>query len=88
MDATELRAKVLAEIQQIPENKLVALYELLHQFRLHLESPDANQADSIMRFAGCWNDLSDDAFNELVEEVYERRRQAFSGRSFREIDFD
>jgi hypothetical protein len=88
MDTTELRAKVLAEIQQIPESKLVALYELLHQFRLNLEATHGNRAESIMQFAGCWNDLSDDAFNELVEEVYQRRRQAFSERSAREIDFD
>ena len=45
-------------------------------------------AKKSMRFAGCWEDMTDKEFNAFREEISERRRQAFSGRKPRETFVD
>ncbi|MFB2980863.1 hypothetical protein [Microseira sp. BLCC-F43] len=66
MNVSELRAKVVEEIQNIPEDKLTELLNLIHAFRLRLE-PASFPRNSIMKFAGCWNDLPDDTYTKFLE---------------------
>ena len=75
MDNSELRIKVFEEVHQIPDEQLAKLYDLIHSFRLDstLGSSDTN---SIMKFAGCWSDLPDRTYTELLEEIPRRRQQS------------
>jgi DNA-binding XRE family transcriptional regulator len=34
---------------------------------------DSAEIQRIMRFAGCWNDMDDDEFEEFLQEIYDRR---------------
>ncbi|GET41909.1 hypothetical protein [Microseira wollei] len=86
MNVSELRAKVVEEIQNIPEDKLTELLNLIHAFRLRLE-PASFPRNSIMKFAGCWNDLPDDIYSEFWDDISQRRQQAFSQRQNRETSF-
>jgi len=79
MNVSELRAKVVEEIQNIPEDKLTELLNLIHAFRLRLE-PASFPSHSIMKFAGCWNDLPDDTYTEFLDDISQRRQQAFTQR--------
>jgi hypothetical protein len=81
------KARVLEEISRIPEERLPDIYRLLHDFRLSLEA-SRGETHSLMRFAGCWQDMPDQVFDRFVEELAERRRQAFSGRRIREAGTD
>jgi hypothetical protein len=36
--------------------------------------------DKIMGFAGCWSDMPNNAFSEFIQEMRNRRAQAFAGR--------
>ena len=81
------KTKVLQEISLIPEDKLPDIYQLLHYFRLGLEvSRDRKQ--SVMRFAGCWQDMPDEVFDTLMDELAQRRHQAFSRRRASEAGAD
>lgn len=87
MNHSEWRAKVLQEVQQIPDAKLAQLYDLIHGFRLSSETNNHN-ATPIMQFAGCWSNLSDEAYSEFSDEIAIRRQQAFSQRRNRETSVD
>ncbi|NJO42582.1 MAG: hypothetical protein HC769_08860 [Cyanobacteria bacterium CRU_2_1] len=86
MNASELRTKVLAEIQRIPEEKLAEVYDWIHRFRVEAET----ESDTVpmMRFAGCWNDMNREVYDEFINEITLRRQQAFSGRQARETSLD
>jgi hypothetical protein len=87
MNSIELQNKVIEEIRLVPENKLPELYNFIHFFRLGLEA-DKRDVKKSMRFAGCWEDMTDKEFSEFREEISERRRQAFAGRNRRETFID
>jgi hypothetical protein len=41
-----------------------------------------------MKFAGCWNDMSDEMFADFNDEINTRRQQAFVERRSDETSFD
>lgn len=86
MDSLNLRSKVIAEINLIPEDKLSELYNFIHYFRLGAEVTKGSLEET-MKFAGCWDDMSDETFNNFDEEVKTRRQQAFLRRND-EASFD
>lgn len=75
-----IKRRVLQEIELIPEDKLVDLYNFLHYFRLGLEKAYPPKREQILAFAGCWQDMPDEIFAEFTTEIAERRSQAFVGR--------
>jgi len=80
-------SEVMEEIRLVPKDRLPAIYDFIHFFRLGLESAGDDTKD-IMRFAGCWQDMTDEEFEDFSQEIAERRRQAFSGRADRETFID
>ncbi len=78
-DVSSLRIKVQKEIDLMPEDRLDELYSLLHYFRLGVES-SSSDSQQIMQFAGSWRDMPNKDFDEFLEEIAGRRRQAFSRR--------
>lgn len=87
MVISALRGKVIEEIGQIPEVRLPEVYTLLHFFRLGVETTHHAPQD-IMQFAGRWQDMPDEDFQEFLREIQERRQCAFSGRMARETCID
>lgn len=83
MDSSALRTRVLEEIGRLPEDRLPGLYDVVHFFRLGLESSKAEPQD-VMAFAGSWRDMSDSDFEAFLDEVRERRRRSFSRRRISE----
>ncbi|PSB28953.1 hypothetical protein [Stenomitos frigidus] len=84
MNHANLRAKVWEEIEHIPDNKILELYQLVHGFRVSAEPTAANP----MSFAGCWSDLPEGIYSDLLNDVHDRRQQAFSERRDRESNSD
>lgn len=87
MERSITQQRVLQEIQLIPEDELDAVYAILHYYRLGLEKSHI-QTQPVMQYAGCWQDMSDDTFAELTNEMLTRRHQAFAGRPTREARLD
>lgn len=83
MSVSALRSKVIEEVQRVPEEKLGEIYEFIHFFRLGVETVK-NTPEDIMQFAGCWQDMTDEDFEDFLADITERRYQAFSGRTPRE----
>jgi len=83
MQASALHLKVIKEIELIPDDSLLKLYDFIHFFRIGLETIQTPPED-IMQFAGCWRDMSDQDLTEFLEEITVRRQHSFSGRIQRE----
>jgi hypothetical protein len=81
------KARVIEEISLIPEDKLPDIYQLLHYFRLGLEA-SRGRAQSVLRFAGCWQDMPDAEFDAFIKDVSQRRHQAFLRRRTYEAGVD
>lgn len=79
MNVSEIKVRLTDEINRIPQDRLVELYYLIHFYRLGLETVP-NNTEEIIKFAGCWNDMPDQAFEDFLIEITERRQRAFSGR--------
>ncbi len=83
MKTSILRKKVVEEINQIPNEKLAEILDLIHHFRLGLQSTDKNKT-TLMDFSGCWNDMPEEVYQDFMHDITERRHTAFSGRENRE----
>jgi hypothetical protein len=77
MTASELRTRVINEIEFVPDDQLVPLYVFIHYFRLGLEKEQEAGGEDIMEFAGCWKDMADEDFQEFLAEIEQRRHHAF-----------
>ncbi len=80
-------SEIMKEISLVPKDRLPELYDFIHFFRLGLETV-RDDTEEIMRFAGCWQDMTNEEFREFSEEIAERRQNAFSGRASREAVID
>jgi len=87
MSISHLKAQLLQELQLVPEEQLSELYNLVHSFRLRLNSA-STEPQKMMEFAGCWNDLSPETYADFLDDLSQRRQQAFSQRQSREASFD
>lgn len=79
-----LKTKVHQEIELLPEDKLGEVYELIRTYRLRLESTaQPTPTAAILQLAGSWRDLPDTDFATFMDEIRQRRQQAFRGRPHR-----
>ena len=85
MENTITRDKILEEVKRIPERKLAGLFALIREYRLGLEPEDHKPA---RKYAGCWKDMPDEVYHDFVDEIAQRRSQAFSRRRDREANLD
>ena len=87
MSDSDVLDKVIEEIKHIPEYKLPEVYAFVHSVRVGMEQADS-EVVRIMRFAGCWQDVSEDVFKDFLGEVRRRRGRAFRGRRGNETGLD
>ena len=74
------REQLYEEIRMIPANRLPELYQVLHYFRLGVEKKKTSPKETIMKYAGAWNALSEESFQDMSSEMRERRKSAFGRR--------
>lgn len=79
MEKHLLREKVVKEIELIPVERLNEVYDFIRFFRMGTERAETNK-EKILSFAGCWEDMRDEIFNDYIAEIKYRRERAFSGR--------
>jgi len=76
MNKHPLHEKVIKEIELIPLEKLNEVYDFVRFLRMGLEKTKVNK-EKILSFAGCWKDMPDEVFDNFIEEIGQRRREAF-----------
>jgi predicted DNA-binding antitoxin AbrB/MazE fold protein len=69
----------LVEPLQLPEGAAV---------RISIQTDAADNAQSIMKFAGAWQDMTEAEFESLLGEINQRRQSAFTRRRDRETRAD
>ena len=79
MEQLHIREKVAEELRRVPDEKMEKVYNFIRHIRIELQNSGTN-VDKIMGFAGCWSDMPDDVFSEFIQEMRDRRAQAFAGR--------
>jgi hypothetical protein len=79
MTSSILKNKLINEINLIPDEMLSEVYSFVHYFRLGTEKGVKNKKD-LLSFSGAWNDIGDEKFSNYMEDIANRRRNAFSDR--------
>ncbi|MGK7959715.1 hypothetical protein [Crocosphaera sp.] len=79
MTEANLRDKLLEEMRLLPDTQLEEIYNMIHDFRLSSEKRH-NIVENTLKFAGTWNDLTEEEFRDLSDEISSRRQQAFTQR--------
>ena len=87
MRVSTMREKIFDEIAKIPDEKVHEIFDLLHHFRLGLKVKTSNP-QKILQLAGSWKDMSEDDFEDFVNDVTTRRKNAFIFRRSRETSVD
>ena len=82
-ELASIRTKVIEEINLLPRERLTDLYTLIHYFRLGLEQTRKTRQGNIakiMALAGSWQEMPEQEFTELLDEIGQRRQLAFRRR--------
>lgn len=75
MKPSRLRDELIEEIYLIPDTELAQIYQMIHDFRLSSEKRQDNLKNTL-KFAGNWDDLTEEQFTELSAQITLRRQQA------------
>ena len=67
---TQIRSQILRKIQRIPSNRLIELNEFVSK----LEQASGKK-DKILSFAGVWENLDINTFDELTENLISNRQR-------------
>ncbi|WP_295437417.1 hypothetical protein [uncultured Thiodictyon sp.] len=62
------RQQLSEEIASIPDDKIAEVFNLVHRYRVDLESGPAGGSAQDNDFAGIWADMPDEAFQGLLRE--------------------
>lgn len=74
------RQQLSEEIASIPDDKIAEVFSIVHRYRVDLESAPAGGSAQDNDFAGIWADMPDEAFQDFLRDVEDRRHNAFSSR--------
>lgn len=84
MNAVSVRDQIAAELERIPEARLPEVFDLLRFYRLGLEASPGASRESVMSYAGAWQDMDAKQFEEFSQEIRARRGAAFGDRMTRD----
>jgi hypothetical protein len=77
-----IKEKIIKEVEKIPKNKIAELYDVIHLFRIEIESLQKAPKDrriEAVKFFGIWKDMSPEE-NTVLDEILSRRKRAYRER--------
>ncbi len=77
-----IKEKIMKEVEKIPKNKIAQLYDVVHLFRVEVESPPKAPKDrhiEAKKFFGIWKDITPEE-NAVLEEIQARRKRTYRTR--------
>jgi len=77
-----IKEKIIKEVEKIPKNKIAKLYDVIHLFRIEVESlrkaPKDKRIEAV-KFFGLWKDMSPEE-NAVLDEIVARRKRIYTPR--------
>ncbi len=77
-----VKEKIIREVEKIPEEKIAELYNVVHLFRVEVESKKKAAKDrhsAAENFFGIWKDMSSEE-NTVLDEIQARRKKTHRAR--------
>jgi len=77
-----IKEKIIKEVEKIPKNKIAKLYDVIHLFRIEVESLQKAPKDKrieAVKFFGLWKDMSPEE-NAVLDEIVARRKRIYTPR--------
>jgi hypothetical protein len=68
---------IINELNQIPVDFLLDVYNMLHSFKNKIDDRSTNRLN-VLQFAGSWNDMSDDDFSDYKSEIERSKNEMFN----------
>jgi hypothetical protein len=82
INVASIKNKIIKEVDKIPKNKIAELYDLVHLFRLKVESPQKAPKDrryEAVKFFGIWKDTSPEE-SAVLDKIQARRKKTYRER--------
>ena len=83
-----IKTKLINEINLIPDSKLSEIYNIIRYFRLGVEKEAIKNKKNSLSYAGSWQEMDSELFDEYMLDIADRRRNAFSNRRSNETFTD
>ena len=80
MTSAMIKTRLIDEINLIPARKLSEVYDFIHYFRLGAEKEEANIQNTSLSYAGSWQEMDADVYDDYLADIASRRKKAFSDR--------
>ncbi len=77
MTNEQIYQSVLYNLSQIPQVYMYQIDKYLQHLQKEIKRKEANRK-AIMAFAGAWNDMPDDDFNDFLNETQAARNSLFN----------
>jgi hypothetical protein len=77
-----IKEKIIKEVEKIPKNKIAKLYDVIHLFRIEVESLQKAPKDKrieAVKFFGIWKDMSPEE-SAVLDEILARRKRTYRER--------
>ncbi len=88
MSLTMIKHKLTNEINLIPDDKLLELYNFIHYFRLGTQREQNQNKKDLLSYSGSWGEMRNEVFDDYMLDIKKRRKKAFSGRRNNETSTD
>ncbi len=76
------KEKIMKEVEKIPKKKIAQLYDVIHLFRMEVESPQKAPKDKRIeatKFFGIWKNMSREE-NAVLDKILSRRKRTYRKR--------
>jgi len=80
MSLLVIKHKLINEINLIPDEKLLEVYNFIHYFRLGTQKEETKNKKDLLSYSGSWKDMNAEVFDDYMLDIEKRRRKAFSDR--------
>ncbi len=67
---------ILEELKNVPVNRLKDLYSIIHSLGVDTDKTEKS-SKKILSFAGSFSDMSDNDFNDFLQETQKNREELF-----------
>ncbi len=88
MSLQMIKRELINEIDLIPDDKILEVYNFIHYFRLGTQKVETKNTKELLSYAGSWKEMDDEVFDDYMLDIVKRRKKAFSGRRNNEASID
>lgn len=88
MSSMMIKTRLIDEINLIPDSKLSDIYNFVRYFRLGIEKEATKNKKDLMSYAGSWQKMDSELYDDFMSDIADRRKNAFSNRRSNETFID